>query len=766
MNKITVGVVGNPNCGKTTLFNALTGARQRVGNWSGVTVERKSGFYREDGASVEVVDLPGIYSLGVVPGMDMIDEKVGRDYILSGEADVIVNILDAGNLERNLYLSAQILEMNVPTVIALNMMDSAKKQGLDINIEELSGLLGCPVVPIIAAREQGLDALKAAIVSVATSKKRPVANTTYNDDLENAILKLTPFVAERADRESVDSRWLSVKMLEGDELPETLVAEGAVKHAEKLRERLETDLDEDTDILIADGRYGFVHGLVQEVVNERGRTSQTLSDSIDRVVLNAWMGLPIFLGLMYLLFMFTINLGGAFIDFFDMGAETIFVSGGNAVLASLDAPKWLSVLLADGVGGGIQVVATFIPIIGFLYLFLSILEDSGYMARAAFLMDRYMRAIGLPGKSFVPLIVGFGCNVPAVMATRTLEQQRDRTMAILMAPFMSCGARLAVYALFVAVFFPKGGQNIVFLLYLIGIAAAVLTGLIVKRALLQGETSHFVMELPPYRLPHVKSVFLHAWTRLHGFLSGAGKIIIVVVVALSFLNSWGTDGTFGNEDSEKSVLSAIGKTITPLFTPMGIEEDNWPATVGIFTGIFAKEAVVGTLDALYSSLADNQVGAASEQDAAYDLYGGLKDAFMTVPGNLSGLGDFLFDPLGLQGAADDVGDVSDGAFGAMIERFDGEIGAFAYLVFILLYTPCVATLGAIVRELGGKWATFVTAWTTGLAYVSAVCLYQGATFSLHPASSSIWLLSLFGVFMASVGAMFLIGRKNRMGLQI
>jgi ferrous iron transport protein B len=348
---------------------------------------------------------------------------------------------------------------------------------------------------------------------------------------------------------------------------------------EGLRERLtgiqtetEMKLGDDIDISLADARYGFVNQVTGDTVHRKSQVKRSTSDTIDRVVLNRVVGIPIFLLAMYLMFMFTINIGGAFIDFFDIFTGTILVDGLGQWMTSLGSPEWLTVLVANGIGGGIQVVATFIPIIAFLYLFLSALEDSGYMARAAFVMDRAMRAIGLPGKAFVPLIVGFGCNVPAIMATRTMEQERDRIMTIVMSPFMSCGARLPVYALFAAAFFPTSGQNVVFGLYLIGIAVAILTGLIMKNTLLQGQTMPFVMELPPYHVPTIKGVLLRTWDRTKSFMFRAGKIIVPMVLVLNVLNAIGTDGTYSNEDSDKSVLSEIGRTIAPAFSPMGMTE--------------------------------------------------------------------------------------------------------------------------------------------------------------------------------------------------
>jgi ferrous iron transport protein B len=421
--------------------------------------------------------------------------------------------------------------------------------------------------------------------------------------------------------------------------------------------------------------------------------------------------------------------------------------------------------LSGGIGGGIQTIATFIPPIGFMFLCLCLLEDSGYMARAAFVMDRFMRIIGLPGKAFVPMLVGFGCNVPAIMATRTLENQRDRTLAIMMNPFMSCGARLPVYALFAAAFFPVGGQNMVFGLYLLGIGFAVLTGLALKNTLLKGEITPFVMELPPYHLPTVKGIFLKAWERLKSFIFRAGKVILPVVVILSFLNTLGTDGTFGNEDSGNSALSAVGRSITPVFAPMGISEENWPAAVGVFTGIFAKEAVVGTLDALYAQM--EAAPDAGEEEEAFDFWGGIGESLATIPANLAGVAGVLLDPLGLS-----IGDVSSietaaeaqevdvVTFGAMVRLFDGRIGAFAYLLMVLLYVPCVAAIAAIYRETNLRWTLFACAWCAALAYGSATLFYQVATFGRHPMMSLTWIVIVGALFTGTIAAMRYFSEKR------
>jgi ferrous iron transport protein B len=761
---VTIALAGNPNCGKTTLFNALTGANQRVGNWPGVTVERKEGSYRYNGNTVTVVDLPGVYSLDAEDEETGLDELVARDYLLAWEADLVVNIVDASNLERNLYLTTQMLEMGVPIVIALNMIDVAKEQGIRIDPTVLSERLGCPVIPTVASREKGVDILK-EIVAGANNPSRCDRYIAYPAVIEEAIASVLPCL-----RGTIASRWKALQLLTYDN---RAIPEAGGRELEKLvvehRRTIHQVLGEDLDIIIADSRYGFIHQIVKGAIEHPQEVRAHVSDKIDRVVLNRWLGIPLFLCVMYLMFLFTINISSAFIDFFDLAAGTIFVDGFGTLLSKIGTPEWLKVLLADGAGGGIQTVSTFIPVVGFLFLFLSFLEDSGYMARAAFVMDRFMRFVGLPGKSFVPMLVGFGCNVPAIMATRTLESQRDRLMTIAMNPFMSCGARLPVYALFAAAFFPATGQNIVFGLYLLGIAIAIFTGLVLKNTLLKGQASPFIMELPPYHLPRLKGVLLRTWERLKGFMMRAGKVIVAMVIVLTLLGSIGTDGSFGNDNSEKSVLSSVSRSITPAFAPMGLEQDNWPATVGIFTGVLAKEAMVGTLDSIYGNLAQQDAIAAGQAPEAetFNFWGGIGEALATIPANLAEVPAQLLDPLGLN-----IGDVQDttvaaeeqevavGTLGAMAKRFDGKVGAFAYLLFVLMYFPCVAATGTVYRETNLRWTLFVALWTTGLAYWSATMFYQVATFSQHPGSSGAWIVGL-AVFMVGTIAALRIARPVR-----
>lgn len=690
-----IALLGNPNCGKTTVFNLLTGARQKVGNWPGVTVEKKTGHFKHDDEQFELIDLPGVYSLEQV--YQGLDEKIAKDFVEHGEADLIINLVDATNLERSLVLTQQLAEQKIPYIIVLNMLDVAKQQGLNIHPEKLQQQLGVPVVSMTASKREGLDALKAALLA---------AQFTPQQQSSNPITDETPVTEDPILQRYHRSRQLS-------------------------------------------------NGVV-----EVSPTQDSLSERIDDVVLNKWLGVPFFLLMIYLMFTFAVNLGAVFIDFFDILFAAVLVDGSTWLLTLISAPDLIITLIAQGLGGGITLVATFIPVIGFLYLCLSVLEDSGYMSRAAFVIDRLMAGIGLPGNAFVPLIVGFGCNVPSVMAARTLGRESDRLMTISMAPFMSCGARLTVYALFAAAFFQENGQNIVFGLYLLGIALAVFTGWIFRKQLFKDEITPSFQEMPAYHVPVIRNILTTTWFRLRGFVVRAGKTIVTVVVVLSFLNSVSTDFTFGNEDSENSVLSVIGKSITPAFAPMGISEDNWPATVGLFTGMFAKEAIVGTLDALYSDPADNSDGSAP------DLVAAVAEAIGSIGTELAALGGALTDPLGIS-----IGDVSDldavteeqgvedTTLTNMATLFNSPFSAFCYLVFVLLYAPCVAVLGAVNKEAGWQWTLLVFSWCTGLAYITSTVIYQIGTFRVDPVFSSLWITAMLTILIVFITNLKRLSRK-------
>lgn len=791
---LTIGLVGNPNCGKTTVFNALTGARQKVGNWPGVTVERKSGSFTFQNQTVEVVDLPGTYSLTVVSEAS-VDERIACDFILNRQADVIVNILDASNLERHLYLTVQLMEMRVPMIVVVNMMDVARLRQMDVSLEMLREKLGCEVVGLEAHKGKGIRELKELVCEAGKDSggllkdwipdKHSVLEKRLREGLGDGMLSGTTRVVEdgmvsgMTCRESgnlldgsnchkilafagmtgvhsgMSDSWLWVRLLEGDIFARKFVSENTLQRVKELQEKISAEKNEDADILIADARYQFVNEITAQCVTKSSQKFSTWTTRFDRIVLNRVLGIPIFLAVMYCMFLFAINIGGAFQDFFDIGSDTIFVQGLASLLTQLGLPNGLIVMFANGVGKGINTTVTFIPVIGAMFLFLALLEDSGYMARAAFVVDRLMRAMGLPGKSFVPMIVGFGCNVPSVMAARTLENKRDRILTALMSPFMSCGARLAIYAVFTAAFFPVGGQNVVFSLYLIGILMAVLTGFILRKTILRGEPAPLVMELPPYHMPNVKTMLLHAWQRLKAFLFRAGKLILPICVLLGALNALNLDGTLnGGEGDTNSLLSYLGRWMTPVFAPMGIHQDNWPATVGLVTGVLAKEVVVGTLNTLYSQMGHFANGSAD----VFHFWGGLKDAVMSVPMNLGQLGSSLGNPVLAKAP---VHTLSQGVYGLMYQRFDGQMGAIAYLLFVLLYVPCVSTTAAIARELNRGWAIFSALWGTGLAYAIAVGFYQLATVARHPLSSIVWVLGLVGVFALVVIGIRTVSESSR-----
>ncbi|GLP94795.1 Fe(2+) transporter permease subunit FeoB [Paraferrimonas sedimenticola] len=738
--------VGNPNAGKSTLFNALTGGNQHVGNWSGVTVEKKTGEFQLAGQSIHLTDLPGIYDL--VPAeadqQGSLDEVIAQQFLARQPVDAIINLVDATNLERHLYLTVQLLELNLPMLVVINKIDVAGAQGVVIDERALEAQLGCQVISVNAKNAADIKHVQQHVVELVncSANAKPV-RIDYGQQIEAELAALSSEALPRSE------------LLNALAQPERAEprSELEAKAAKTKARLLEQGVDVDTEL--AHARYQKVESICAAGV--KARESMTLTERLDKVVLHPITGVPVFLLAMYLMFMFAINVGSAFIDFFDIAAGALFVDHFGALMSTMGAPEWLVTIVAGGIGAGIQTVATFIPVVVALFLALSFMETSGYLSRAAFVIDGVMRRIGLPGKAFVPMIVGFGCSVPAIMATRTLGNERERIVTGMMTPFMSCGARLPVYALFAAAFFPEQGQNLVFLLYVIGIIAAIGTGLMLRSTVLPGQSTSSVMELPDYELPKAKAILNRTGKRTKSFIKGAGVTIVLVVTGLNFVNSIGTDGSFGHEDSKESVLSAISQTVTPVFAPMGVEQDNWPATVGIVTGIFAKEAVVGTLNSLYS-------GGGEEEELA-PLSESMAEAFATIPENLLGINPR--DPLGV-----DTGDstnraeqsealeVDNSTFDKVKGSFTNS-AAFAYLLFVLLYTPCVAAMGALVAEFGKKWAIFAGTWTFGLAYGVATLFYQSVNFASHPAQSSAYIIAVLVTFVGYFKWLQHKGRKQQ-----
>lgn len=693
MKRISAVLAGNPNAGKTTLFNLLTGLRQRTGNWPGVTVERKQGTFATAEASVTLIDLPGIYSLEKVQPGDGLsaDERVTCSYVMSGQADVLINVVDASSLEKSLWLTLQLRELNLPMIVVLNMADVARSCGVALDSDALAAQLGCPVVLMSASTAEGVTALLAAIDSVA-----------------------------------------------------------AAPPAELLLNRAEVD---------AEARLARISAICQAACDRGSHRAHRLTRALDNLFLHRWLGFPLFLGVMYLMFFFSINIGGALQPVFDKGSAALFVDGTAQLCAALHFPDWLTSFLAQGIGGGITTVLPLVPQLALMFFFLTLLEESGYMARAAFVVDRLMRWLGLPGKSFVPLIVGFGCNVPAVMGARTLETERERLMTMLMAPFMSCGARLAIFAVFSGAFFGSAGAGAIFSLYLLGIAAAVLTGLVLKHTLLKGDSSCAIMELPLWHVPVMRSLLLQTWFRLHAFVIRAGAVIVAACVAISLLSNLTASGHLAQRVDD-SVLASASRYLTPLFTPMGIQPDNWQATVGLVTGAMAKESVVGTLNALYMAEPQNAPDAAPAPGLTAVFASALDETWQNLKAALSP--QTLFNPVE---ASKGDGEMSQGAVGIMQTMFGSSLAAYSYLVFVLLYVPCVSVMGALAKEAGRQWMWFALIWGTLMAYGAATLIYQIGTFTQHPGFSLLCVAAIAATGMAAVTLLRQLGINLQPALQ-
>ncbi|CAG34872.1 ferrous iron transport protein B [Desulfotalea psychrophila] len=696
MHKIgRIAIAGVPNCGKTTLFNSLTGAKQTVGNWPGVTVEKVEGSFSLRGSKVELVDLPGTYNLSP----DTEDQKVAERVIREGEYDLILNVVDASNLSRNLYLTMDLKERTSQIIILLNMLDVAKSEGIDIDVNKLSEELGVPVIPVIAVCPK----------SVQKAVKR----------VEIAAAKLPKHDSHASRAEVMDT----------------------VK------------------------KYAHIDKIYNLIAKEKKDKKDSITNRIDNIVMNRFAAIPIFLLSMFVTFWFAIGVGSVFIDFFDIMGGLLFIEVPTAMLNTVHAPEWLIVMIAGGLGTGCQTVATFIPVVFFMFLALAILENLGYMSRVGVVADRFMRKIGLPGSAFIPMIVGFGCTVPAIMAARTLTTTRDRYMTIFMAPFMSCGARLPVYALFCSALFGAYSGLAVFMIYITGLFMAILTGFFLKNTLFKGASSHFVMDLPLYHKPQVGAVLLSAWLRLKNFIGKAGVIVVLAVFCLSLVNSVGIeDGkmTFGNEDSQSSILAHAGKAITPIFEPMGIQRDNWPASVALFTGLFAKEAIVGTINSLYASVDMTDLAEATTEQAPakLDVAGSITKAFTSVGEGMVGVVS-SFDLLGIGIINEDQKTISEetGASTDVYKHIAANFtvfSAFAYLLFVLMYFPCLAVIGVAKQEMGGFYTMIMATYCTMLAWSVATLFYQIAE------GHNILYILLACLILASVyGLLHLIGKKER-----
>lgn len=668
-------LVGNPNSGKTTMFNEITGSTQYVGNWPGVTVEKKEGKARRFKEDIRIIDLPGIYSLSPYS----LEEIIARDYIIEEKPDVLINIVDASNIERNLYLTMQLKELGVPMVVALNMMDVVEAKQDNIDIKSLEKQLAISIIPTSASKATGIGELVAKAVEVAETSAITAHKTDfryYDDRIESCIDEAASSIADIAAQKGYNVRWAAQKLLEGDEkvagkleVPSAILA-GLKQQQDMLEEHYGMDLE----TVFADNRYRFITGVVGKAVKRNSRALElTWSDRIDRVVTNRILAIPLFLLIMYGIFQITFGAVGSFtIDWVDAFINDTVASSLTGWLEAAGAADWLLALVVDGIVAGMGSMLVFVPQIMILFLFLAILEDTGYMARAAFIMDRLLRKLGLSGKSFIPMLLGFGCSVPAIMAARTLENEKDRRLTIILSPFMSCGARLPVYALFAAAFFSDNQGEVVFSIYILGIVIAILSGILLKNTILKGEAAPFVMELPPYRFPTLKGLGIHMVDRAKGFIKKAGTVIFAAAVVIWFLQSF--DLTLNMvENPEESIFGAIGKLIAPVFVPLGF--GDWRSSVALLTGLVAKEVVVSTMGILY------------------------------------GLGD--------------IGDNTTQLVTALQGAFT-PLKAYAFMAFTLLYMPCIAAFGAIKREMNSwKWTLITVLYQTGIAWIVAFIIYQG-----------------------------------------
>lgn len=711
---INVALVGNPNCGKTTLFNQATNRNEHTGNYGGVTVDVKSANFHTDGYNINLTDLPGTYSLSEYSP----EELYVREHLTNEMPDLVVNVLDASNLERNLYLTTQLIDMNINVILVLNMYDDLERSGSKLDIKTLSLLLGCPIIPTIATKKKGLRRLINKIIDVYEGRDKTSRHIhiNYGTHINDAIEHICKELGNAGHIEDhYHDRYVAVKLIEGDshfaQLPEVLNNENLQKVIKKERTHIERDFKDDTSTVISDAKYGFIRGALNETFTPSKEVQRRTGYNADVLLTNKWLGIPIFLGMMWAMFQLTFSLGSYPMEWIDNGMNLL-----SSFVSNTMSEGMLRDLIVDGILGGVGGVIIFLPNIVILFFCISLMEDTGYMARTAFIMDRAMHKIGLHGKSFIPMLMGFGCNVPAIMATRTLENRKDRVITMLIIPFMSCSARLPVYVLLTSAFFVKNQGTILLLMYVIGIVLAAVLSLILNRIFFKKEDVPFVMELPPYRTPTIKNTAIHMWEKSVQYLAKMGGIILVASVLIWALGHFPQDVDYSKdydalienvsqdnslnvasqdklikeytmlkdaEHMENSYIGRIGHAIEPVIRPIGFD---WKIGVSLLTGVAAKEIVVSTMAVLYQS----------------------------GPGEGEKLQDKLRDQEYLSG--DKIG-----------QKVFDPIVAFALMLFILIYFPCVAVIAAIKRELGWGWASFVMIYTTGLAWLISFGFYQIAS---------------------------------------
>ncbi|MEN2994405.1 MAG: ferrous iron transport protein B [Thermodesulfovibrio sp.] len=712
MKTITVAVAGNPNSGKSTLINAIAGTNLQVGNWPGVTVEKKTATLKVDDLIINLVDLPGIYSLSPYTQ----EEVIARDFLVKEKPDLIIDVVDSTNLERNLYLTVQLLELEIPVVLALNIFDEAKKKGYEFDIEKLEELLGIKVIPTVATKKEGIKELLEMIKNIGNGiiKLMP-KKLNYGEDIENSIKTIEESlrVKDPGLINKYPSRWLALKILEEDSLVmKEIGLEDAEKFIKKAKSHFINSHNEDIESILADIRYGIANAVTRDVLREKDGKRIDFTERIDRVVLNKYLGIPIFLASMWIVFKISFDFSAPFSDWIDSLISGHIKKWTSFVLNQIGTPEWIISLMTEGVITGVGAVLVFIPVIAVMMFMITLLEGSGYMARAAFIMDRLMHSIGLHGKSFIPMLLGFGCNVPSIYATRVLETERDRKLTAMLVPLMSCGARLPVYVIFIGAFFSQNAPTVLWSLYVLGIFMAVVLGFILKKTVYKGFAPLFIMELPPYRLPVLRDLMVHTWQKLKHFVIKAGTYIFAVSVIMWFL----LNTPYGIE-KENSLLGKIGKTLSPVFEPLGF--GTWEASSSLIAGLIAKEVVVSTMAQIYVTEENKEVEAEKSlleefKDIIVSFVAAIKEAFENL---ISG---FSIKSLSTE---------EDEELTPLKSKLQGiftPLSAYAFLAFVLLYWPCVV-VGIAMKQEFGSWKIYGQALVihTIMAWLVAFFIYQG-----------------------------------------
>lgn len=712
---ITIAVAGNPNSGKSTLINAIAGTRLHVGNWPGVTVEKKEAVFECEGKRIKLIDLPGTYSLSPYTQ----EEIIARDYLVREAPDVIINVVDSTNLERNLYLTVQLLELGIPVIIALNIYDEAKKKGYRIDIKSMEEMLGVKVVTTVATERTGLNRLLTAVLEVAGNSSRyDSKQLDYGEDLESVVRVMEQKIKQNYNSlaERYPLRWLIFKLLEGDGhilkeingCGDGLFIDDVVQHLRKI-------YGDDIESIMANVRYAKAAEAAHSVLSKPEIRKIELTEKIDSIVLNRFLGVPIFLGLIWFVFKLTFDVSTPFVDWIDAVVSGPLKRRTVEMLGMIHTPGWTVSLATDGVIAGVGFVIMFVPVIFTIMFFITFLEGSGYMARAAFVMDRAMRTIGLHGKAFIPMVLGFGCNVPAICATRILENSKDRILTALLIPLMSCGARLPIYVLFVGTFFPVNSGTVLWSLYVMGIVLAIVMGIFFKKTIFKGEPSVFIMELPPYRMPSFKTLMVYTWERGKHFLVKAGTYILLVSILVWFLLNF----PWGVEHKKDSYLGKVGQVVAIVFKPLGF--GSWDVAASLVTGVIAKEIVVGTMGEIYVEKKE------PEKKEQQTFTGDLKECGMSLANAMKDSAKNVFSTFWVKSISI-RGDKKLTPLRAIIQGTFTPLSAYAFLAFVLLYMPCIVASVAMRNEFGTwKWVGISFTYQIALGWIVAFAIYQCGT---------------------------------------